>query len=81
MVQKIVSSTLNQSLIDLAWVEEIDWVESNLGRQEMKIHMVGLEYLVLNTSVGGSLSENVSWKCRIVLMAFSTNGEAVEAYI
>ena len=51
------------------------------GRLEIKIHMVGMEYLGLNTSVGGSLSENVSWKCRHVLMALSTNEEGVEAYI
>ena len=40
--------------------------------------MVGMEYLDLNTSVGGSLSENVCWKCRHVLMALSTNEEWVE---
>ena len=56
-------------------------MESNLGRLEIKIHMVGMEYLGLNTSVGGSLSENVSWKCRFVLMALSTNEEEVEGYI
>ena len=39
-------------------VEEIDWVESNLGRLEIKIHMVGVEDLDLNTTVGGSLTEN-----------------------
>ena len=54
----IVSSTHNNSLADLAWVEEIDWMESNLGRLEIKIHIVGVEYLDLNTRVGGSLSEN-----------------------
>ena len=51
------------------------------GRLEIKIHMVGLEYLDLNTSVGGSLSENVSWKCRHVLVALSSNEEGVEGYI
>ena len=51
----IVSSTLNHSLTDLAWVEEVDWVESNLGRLEIKIHMVGVDDLDLNTRVGGSL--------------------------
>ena len=56
-------------------------MESNLGRLEIKIHMVGLEYLDLNTSIGGSLLENVSWKCRHVLMALSTNEEGVEGYI
>ena len=57
MLQKIVSSTLNHSLIDLAWVEEIDWMESNLGRLEIKIHMVGVDDLDLNTRVGGK------WVC------------------
>ena len=38
---------------------------------EIKIYVVGMEYLDLNTSVGGSLSENVYWKCRYVLMALS----------
>ena len=42
------SSTHNHSLIDLAMVEEIDLVESNLGRLEIKIHMVGMEWLDLN---------------------------------
>ena len=39
-------------------VEEIYLVESNLGRLEIKIHMDGVEWLDLNTRVGGSLSEN-----------------------
>ena len=56
-------------------------MESNLGRLEIKIHMVGMEYLELNTRVGGSLSEHVSWKCRCVLMALSTSEEEVEGYI
>ena len=56
-------------------------MESNFGRLEIKIHMVGMEYLDLNTSVGGSLSENVYWKCRYVLMALSMNEEWVEGYI
>ena len=43
------SLTHNHSLIDLAMVEEIDFVESNLGRLEIKIHMVGMEWLDLNT--------------------------------
>ena len=51
------------------------------GRLEIKIHMVGMEYLGLNTSVGGSLSENIGWKCRFVLMALSTNEEVVEGYL
>ena len=32
-------------------------VESNLGRLEIKIYVVGMEYLDINTSVGGSLLE------------------------
>ena len=56
-------------------------MESNLGRLEIKIYVVGMEYLDLNTSVGGSLSENVYWKCRYVLMALSMNEECVEGYI
>ena len=56
-------------------------MESNLGRLEFKVHMVGMEYLGLNTSVGGSLSENIGSKCRFVLMALSTNEEEVEGYI
>ena len=57
-----------------------EW-KATWGRLEIKIHMVGMEYLGLNTSVGGSLSENVCWKCRHVLMALSTNEEEVEGYI
>ena len=53
------SSTHNHSLTYLALVEEIDWVESNLGRLEIKIHMVGVEWLDLNTCVGDSLSKNL----------------------
>ena len=40
-----------------------------------------MEYLDLNTSVGGSLSENVYWKCRYVLMTLFTNEEWVEGDI
>ena len=54
MLQKIVSSTLNHSLSYLAGVGEIDLVESNLGRLEIKVQMVGMESLDLNTRVGGS---------------------------
>ena len=57
-----------------------EW-KATWGRLEIKIHMVGMEYLDLNTSVGGSLSKNVYWKCRYVLMAFCTNEEWVEGYI
>ena len=39
-------------------VEEMGLVESNLGRLEIKIHMIGVEDLDLNTRLGGSLSEN-----------------------
>ena len=56
-------------------------MESNLGRLGIKIYVVRVEYLDLNTSVGGSLSENVYWKCRYVLMDLSTNEEWVEGYI
>ena len=49
MLLKIVSSTLNHSLTDLAWVGEIDLVESNLGRLEVNFLMDGLESLDLNT--------------------------------
>ena len=52
-----------------------------LGKARDQDSMVGMEYLDLNTSVGGSLSENVYWKCRYVLMALSTNEEWVEGYI
>ena len=47
----------------------------------MKIIVVGLEYLDLNTWVGGSLSENVWWKCMHVLMALSQMEKGVEGYI
>ena len=57
-----------------------EW-KATWGRLEVKIHVVGMEYLDLKTSVDGSLSENVSWKCRFVLMALSTNEEEVEGYI
>ena len=43
--------------------------------------MVGVECLDLNTSVGGSLSENVCWKYSPILMALSMNEEEVEGYI
>ena len=56
-------------------------MESNLGKLEIKIHMVRMEYLGLNTSVGSSLSKKVGWKCRFVPMALSTNEEEVEGYI
>ena len=77
----IVSPTLNSLSQDLDLVERrFEW-KATWGRLETKIHMVGMEYLGLNTSVGGSLSENVYWKCRYVLMALSRNEEWVEGYI
>ena len=57
-----------------------EW-KATWGRLQIKIHMIGMEYLDLNTSVGGSPSENVYWKCRYVLMDLSTNEECVEGYI
>ena len=57
-----------------------EW-KATWGRLEIKIYVVGMKYLDLNTSVGGSLSENVYWKCRYVLMALSSNEEWVEGYI
>ena len=56
-------------------------MESNLGRLEIKFHMVGVEQLDLNTRVGSSLLR----KCMVgvvdFLMALSTNEEGVEGYI
>ena len=49
MLQKIVSTTPNHSLSDLAGVGEIDLVVSDLGRLEIKVQMVGMESLDLNT--------------------------------
>src|SRR3954469_8672805 len=81
VLQMIVSPTLNSLSQDLDLVERrFEW-KATWGRLEIKIHMVGMEYLDLNTRVGGSLSENVYWKCRYVLMALSTNEEWVEGYI
>ena len=49
------------SLTDLDLVERwFEW-KASWGRLEIKIHMVGMEYLGLNTWVGGSLSENECW--------------------
>ena len=81
VLQMIVSPTLNSLSPDLDLVERrFEW-KATWGRLEIKIYVVGMEYLDLNTSVGGSLSENVYWKCRHVLMALSTNEEGVEGYI
>ena len=77
----IVSPTLNSLSQDLDLVERrFEW-KATWGRLEIKIHMVGMKYLDLNTSVGGSLLENVYCKCRYVLMALSSNEEWVEGYI
>ena len=57
-----------------------EW-KATWGRLEIKILMVGLEYLDLNTSVGGSLSENEEWKCRYVLMALSQMEKGVAGYM
>ena len=81
VLQMIVSPTLNSLSQDLDLVERrFEW-KATWGRLEIKIYVVGMEDLDLNTSVGGSLSENVCWKCRYVVMAFSTNEEWVEGYI
>ena len=81
VLQMIVSPTLNSLSHDLDLVERrFEW-KATWGRLEIKIHMVGMEYLGLNTSVGGSLSENIGWKCSFILMALSTNEEVVEGYI
>ena len=85
-LQMIVSPTLNSLSQDLDLVERrFEW-KATWGRLEVYAgislsHMVVMEYLGLNTSVGGSFSENVSWKCRFVLMALFTNEEEVEGYI
>ena len=67
VLQMIVSPTLNSLSHDLNLVERrFEW-KATWGRLEINMHMVGMEYLDLTTSVGGSLSENVCWKCRHVL--------------
>ena len=49
VLQMIVSPTLKQLLTDLAMVEEgFEW-KAVWGRLEIKVQMVGLEYLDLNT--------------------------------
>ena len=81
VIQMIVFPTLNSLSQDLDLMERrFEW-KATWGRLEIKIHMVGMEYLGLNTSVGGSLSETASGKCSFVLMAPSTNEEEVEGYI
>ena len=81
VLQMIVSPTLNSLSQDLDLVERRLECKATWGRLEIKIRMVGMEHLGLNTSVGDSLSEKISWKCRFVLMALSTNEEGVEGYI
>ena len=81
VLQMIVSPTLNSLSQDLDLMERrFEW-KATWGRLEIKIHMVGMEYLDLNTSVGGSLSENECWKCRHILMALSQMERRVEGYI
>jgi len=46
-------------------------VESNLGRLEIKVQMVGMECLALNTSACGSLFENGYERCSSILVALS----------
>ena len=49
VLQKIVSPTLNHSLTDLAMVGEgFEW-KATWGRLEIKVQMIGLESLDLNT--------------------------------
>ena len=49
VLQMIVSSTLNSLSQDLDLVEtRFEW-KATWGRLEIKIHMVGMEYLGLNT--------------------------------
>ena len=62
-------------------VEGIDWVENNLGRLEIKIHMVGVDDLDLNTRVGGSLSEIWIWEVWNYSECFSSEWDVVEGYI
>ena len=81
VLQMIVSPTLNSLSQYLDLVERrFEW-KVTWGRLEIKIYVVGMEYLDLNTSVGGSLSEHMSWKCRCVLMALSMSEEEVEGYL
>ena len=42
-------------------------MESNLGRLEIKLHMVGVEQLDLNTRVGSSLLR----KCKVGVVVLS----------
>ena len=57
VLQMIVSPTLNSLSQDLDLVgKRFEW-KATWGRLEIKIHVVGMEYLGLNTLVGGSLSK------------------------
>ena len=77
----IVSPTLNSLSQDFDLVERrFEW-KATWGRLEIKILVVGMECLGLNICVGGSLSKNVCWKCRHVLMALSEMERRVEWYI
>ena len=81
VLQMIVSPTLNSLSQDMDLVERrFEW-KATWRRLDIKIYMVEMDYLDLNTSAGGSLLENVCWKCRHVLMDLSTNEEWVEGYI
>ena len=81
VLQMIVSPTLNSLSQDLDLVERrFEW-KATWGRLEIKIHMVGMEYLGLNTSVGGSLSENGSGNEVCVLSASPMNERWVKGYI
>ena len=61
VLQMIVSRTLKSLSQDLDLVERIfEWKET-WERLEIKIYVVGMEYLDLNTSVGRSLSEIMYW--------------------
>ena len=62
-------------------VEEMGLVESNLGRLEIKIHMVGVEDLDLNTRLGGSLSENWMGQVWNSFECFSLEWVVVKGYI
>ena len=62
-------------------VEGIDWVESNLGRLEIKIHMVGVDDLDLNTRLGGSLSENWMGQVWNSSECFPFEWDVVDGYI
>ena len=81
VLQMIISPSLNLSLTDLDLEERwFEW-KATWGRLEIKNLVVGMEYIDLNTWVGGSLSENEWWKCRHVLMALSQMEKGVEGYI